>query len=86
MALHFRLPAHANFDDESICLLADNIQNEVVTIHRSQVLKMLSSLPVDIPCNGGRSSDLLSGAVLQDCLQFPDKYFLLVLLVWGLLL
>jgi hypothetical protein len=32
-----------NFADESICLLADNIHNDVVTIHRSQaVLKMLS--------------------------------------------
>jgi hypothetical protein len=34
--------AHTNFADESICLLADNVHNEVVTIHRSQeVLKML---------------------------------------------
>jgi hypothetical protein len=32
-----------NFADESICLLANNIQNEAVTIHRSQdLLKMLS--------------------------------------------
>jgi hypothetical protein len=30
------------FVDEPICLLADNIQNEVVTTYRSQVLKMLS--------------------------------------------
>jgi hypothetical protein len=41
--------AHTNFADESACLTADNIQNEVVTIHRSKVmLKMLSSLHVDI--------------------------------------
>jgi hypothetical protein len=34
--------AHTNFGDESICLLADKVQNEVVTIHRSQeVLEML---------------------------------------------
>jgi hypothetical protein len=34
---------HTKFADESICLLADNIWNEVVTIHRPQmVLKMLS--------------------------------------------
>jgi hypothetical protein len=34
-----------NFADESACLTADNIQNEVVTSHRSQeVLKMLSSV------------------------------------------
>jgi hypothetical protein len=35
---------HTNFADESIRLLADDVRNEVVTIHRSQeVLKMLSS-------------------------------------------
>jgi hypothetical protein len=35
--------AHTNFTDESACLMADNVWNEVVTIHRSQdVLKMLS--------------------------------------------
>jgi hypothetical protein len=35
--------AHTNFADESACLTADNVRNEVVTIHRSQeVLKMLS--------------------------------------------
>jgi hypothetical protein len=34
---------HTNFADESICLLAGNVRNEVVTIHRSQAaLKMLS--------------------------------------------
>jgi hypothetical protein len=42
------LPAHANFAVESACLMADNIRNEVVTIHRSQVVfKMLSSLHAD---------------------------------------
>jgi hypothetical protein len=40
---------HTNFADESACLTADNVRNEVVTIHRSQeVLKMLSSLHIDI--------------------------------------
>jgi hypothetical protein len=40
---------HMNFSDESACLMADNIRNEVVTIHRSQeVLKMLSSLHIHI--------------------------------------
>jgi hypothetical protein len=34
--------AHTNFADESICLLVGNVRNEVVTVHRSQVLKMLS--------------------------------------------
>jgi hypothetical protein len=38
-----------NFADESACLTADNVRNEVVTIHKSQeVLKMLSYLHVDI--------------------------------------
>jgi hypothetical protein len=41
--------AHANFADESACLMADNIRNAVVTIHRSQdVVKMPSPLHVDI--------------------------------------
>jgi hypothetical protein len=35
--------AHTNFRDESGCLTADNVRNEVVKIHRSQqALKMLS--------------------------------------------
>jgi hypothetical protein len=35
--------AHTNFADESACLTADNVRNEVATIHRSQeVLKVLS--------------------------------------------
>jgi hypothetical protein len=41
--------AHTNFANESACLTADNIQNEVVTIHRSQeMLKLLSFLHIDI--------------------------------------
>jgi hypothetical protein len=36
-------------EDESACLMADNVWNEGVTIHRPQeVLTMLSSLHVDI--------------------------------------
>jgi hypothetical protein len=43
---------HMNFADESAGLTADNIWNKVFTINRSlEVLKMLSSLPVDIFCN-----------------------------------
>jgi hypothetical protein len=35
--------AHTNFADESPCLTAEDIRNEVLTIHRSrEVLKMLS--------------------------------------------
>jgi hypothetical protein len=44
--------AYTNFANESACLTADNVWNEVVTIHRSQeVLKVLSSLYVDISRN-----------------------------------
>jgi hypothetical protein len=44
-----RRPRACEFADESACLTADNIRNEVVTIHRSQeVFKMLSYLHVDI--------------------------------------
>jgi hypothetical protein len=72
--------ANTNFADESICVLADNVQNEVVTIQRSQeVLKLLSLVHVDIPRTGGKGSDLPSEVVLQEYLQFPLEYFLLVL-------
>jgi hypothetical protein len=41
--------AHTNFVDESACLTADNVRNEITTTDKSQeVLKMLSSLHVDI--------------------------------------
>jgi hypothetical protein len=43
--------AHGNFDDESACLMTDNISNDMVTNQRSQVLKMSSSLHIDIFCN-----------------------------------
>jgi hypothetical protein len=33
---------HTIFADESACLTADNVQNEVVRAHRSQAFKMLS--------------------------------------------
>jgi hypothetical protein len=33
--------AHTYFADESACLTADDVRNEAVTIHRTQVLKML---------------------------------------------
>jgi hypothetical protein len=40
--------AHTNFADESACLTADNVRNQLVTMHRSQeILKMLSFLHVD---------------------------------------
>jgi hypothetical protein len=40
-------------------------------------------LHVDIPRTGGRGSDLLFETVLQEYLQFPYEYFLLVLLPLG---
>jgi hypothetical protein len=68
--------ADTNFADESICLLADNVQNEVVTIHIPQVvLKMLPPPPhhVDILRTRGRGSDLPFEDVLREYLQFPYK-------------
>jgi hypothetical protein len=58
-----------NFANESICLLAENIRNAVVTIHRLQAeLKMLFLYTyfIDIPCTGGRGPDLPFEAVLQE--------------------
>jgi hypothetical protein len=40
-------------------------------------------LHVEIPCTGGRGSDLPFEAVLQEYLQFPYEYFVLVLLLFG---
>jgi hypothetical protein len=40
-------------------------------------------LHIDIPRIGGRSSDLPFETVLQEYLQFPYKYFLLLLPFWG---
>jgi hypothetical protein len=37
-----RRSLHTNFADESECLTADSVRNEVVTLQRSQVLKTLS--------------------------------------------
>jgi hypothetical protein len=40
-------------------------------------------LHADIPRTGGRGSDLLFEAVMQEYLQFPYEYFILVLLPFG---
>jgi hypothetical protein len=48
-ALHYMAASAPNFADESACLTANNIYNEVVTFHRTQnVLKMLSCLQGDV--------------------------------------
>jgi hypothetical protein len=39
---------HTNFADESACLTADNVQNEVLTIHRKQVVLQMLSLYTQI--------------------------------------
>jgi hypothetical protein len=52
--------------------MADNFQNEVATIHRSQkVLENTVPLHVDIPRTGESGPDLPFEAVLQEYLQFP---------------
>jgi cbb3-type cytochrome oxidase subunit 3 len=40
------------------------------------------SLHADIPRTGGKGSDLAFEAVLQEYLQFPYEYFLLVLFLF----
>jgi hypothetical protein len=47
--------AYTYFDHELICLLADDVQNEGVTIHRSHEVKILSHY-TDILCTGRRDS------------------------------
>jgi hypothetical protein len=57
------------FADESMCLLADNIWNEVV--NNSQITGGVENaihLHADIPCTCGRGSDLPFEAVLQEYL------------------
>jgi hypothetical protein len=68
--------AHTNFADGSICLLADNVRNQVVTIHRSHVmLTILSLYTQDILSTGGRGSELPFDGVLREYFQFPYEYF-----------
>jgi hypothetical protein len=40
--------AHANLADESGCLMADNVWNEVVTVHKSQEVFKMSCLHLEI--------------------------------------
>jgi hypothetical protein len=63
-----------DFADDSACLMVDNIQNEVATIYRSQILKNAVILHVGIPCFSRRHSDLTSEVVLQEYLQFHCKW------------
>jgi hypothetical protein len=58
-----------------MCLLADNIRNEVVTIHNA--IQNAVSLHIHIP-HIGRCSDLLFEAVRQEYFQVLYKYFLSV--------
>jgi hypothetical protein len=64
-------------------LLADNIRNEIVTIHRSQEVLKILSLYEDIPYTSRRCSDLPFESVIQEYLQFPYEYFLSVLFPFG---
>jgi hypothetical protein len=70
----FTAEAHMHFADESICLLANNVRNEVVAIHRSQkVLKILS-------LSTHRHSLQWWKLFCRNILQFCYEYFLLVTL------
>jgi hypothetical protein len=68
--------AHRNFADESVCLLAENVQN-VGAIHRSHTGDVESGvcLNIDVPGTSGRGSDIPFEAVLQRYLQFLYEYF-----------
>jgi hypothetical protein len=77
-----------NFVYETACLTADKVRN------KGKLLPLLTDhwrcqnacpLHVDIPRTDGSGSDLPFEAVLQEYLQFPNEYFLLVHL-GGLLL
>jgi hypothetical protein len=65
--------ADTNFADESVCLLADKARNETVVIHRSQEALNWRAL------YWRENSDLPVEAILQEYLQFPCEYILLVL-------
>jgi hypothetical protein len=62
--------ADTYFDHKLLCLLANNFQ-DVVTIHRSQEVKILSHY-TDIPCTAEE--------VLQEYLKFTYEYFHLITL------
>jgi hypothetical protein len=47
------------------------------------VVESAVALHADIPRTGGRGSDLPFEAVMQEYLQFPYEYFILVLLPFG---
>jgi hypothetical protein len=77
-----RHEAHANFADESVCLMADNARNEgkfllLFTDHRR--CWKCCPIRVDIPLTGRRGSDLTFEAVVQEILQFSYENFLLIL-------
>jgi hypothetical protein len=66
--------------DESICLLADKVRNKV--LNNSQITGHVENgihLHADITPTGRSGSDVPFEAVLQEYLQFPYEYFLLLL-------
>jgi hypothetical protein len=65
MALHFMVHSVplavrliTNFAGESVCLTADNVQNEEKFYLSSQITGVKNAVPlhVDIPCTSGRGS------------------------------
>jgi hypothetical protein len=73
---------HANFADESACLKAIIFEMKGRSCLYSQITGGVENsvpLHVDIPCTGGRQSDLPFEAVQQEYLKFPYEYFLSVL-------
>jgi hypothetical protein len=72
---HHRCEVHTNFADESICLLANNVQNEVRSYNSQNTEGAENAVPLrtDTPCTSRRNPDLPFEAVLQEYLQFPTN-------------
>jgi hypothetical protein len=75
-----------NFANESACLITFGMKGSSYICSQITGVENAVPLHVDIPRKGGRGSDLRFEAVLQDYLQFPYEYFLLVLPFGGVTL
>jgi hypothetical protein len=78
--VHSSYEANRNFAAELVYLMADNVWNEAVALHRSHEVQNAAPTHVVIPHVGRSSSGLLFEAVLEKYLQCLCTYFLLVLL------
>jgi hypothetical protein len=76
--------AHTNFVNESICLLDDNVPNEVCSYSSQVTRDVENAVPLHVVIrHTGGSSDLTYEAVCMYICNLPVNYFLLVLLPFG---